>query len=119
MAKYELDLHIALIFLSEEEVEQLKTMVLPRQERFGECGLLETNINIFKVKEPTSSSKVALPEIPVTVNEIPSRTSTVEKDVDDIQWPENMGEAPFELWIGSIHEAVMTFPTGMGLGWGD
>ena len=85
MAKYELDLHIALIFLSEEEVEQFKTMVQPRQERFGECGLLETNINIFKVKEPTSSSKVALPEIPVTVTEISSRSSTVEKDVDDIQ----------------------------------
>ena len=80
VAKYELDLHKALIFLSEEEVEQLKTMVQPRQERFGESGLLETNTNIFKVKESTSSSKVALPDVPVNVIKIYSRTSTVDKD---------------------------------------
>ena len=39
------------------------------------------------------------------------------EQMEDIQWPEDMGEAPPELWIEAILEAAMTFPTGTGLGW--
>lgn len=39
------------------------------------------------------------------------------EQMEDIQWPEDMGEPPPELWSEAILEAAMTFPTDTGLGW--
>ena len=85
MANYELELHIALIFLSKEEIQQLKAKIKPRQVRFRESGLLESNTNMFKVQEPTSLIKVVVPELPVTVTNIPFKASTKQEEVDKIQ----------------------------------
>ena len=36
---------------------------------------------------------------------------------EELQWPQDMGEAPPELWTDAVLEAAMTFPADTGLGW--
>ena len=38
-------------------------------------------------------------------------------DIEDTKWPDDLGEAPPQLWVEAVLDAAMTFPVDTGLGW--
>ena len=39
------------------------------------------------------------------------------KDIEELEWPEHIGESPPALWVEAVLDAAMTFPADTGLGW--